>query len=440
MIPPEMLGAGYDRAPENGNDLVRYSIVNRVTPIGDRAPEKEHNVRAGALHAVTLPAKLPTTGTEVKNDFDLDELKIVVEEPNKNDFDLDELKMVVKEPNKNDSDLDELMIVVEEPKRSIYTRLFSLVVLAAVVAFFALGVRSAYQAFTDSFIAPLILSPDSEIVIQSKLNLSRLLSEREQLLAKIDEGTASIAAAERAIAMLKELQSASSRSGHELDEADTSVQQRLDTTSTTGRKELLAVLQRQKKYVADLENDLAAGLIHEADLVREQNTLNHIRVALFQDKRENFSAQTQLTQIELDLLKNEAERRAQIAQRRATQEELTRLDDLLAQLRQRPIFRAVDASQTLGFVPYSQIEGIYRGAEVYRCSLWGVFGCTRVGAIAEIVPGEVVAQDPWGSTARGEYVILDLTDKTAAQSKSLRVRGTGEKSPADRMPTIMSAR
>jgi hypothetical protein len=48
-----------------------------------------------------------------------------------------------------------------------------------------------------------------------------------------------------------------------------------------------------------------------------------------------------------------------------------------------------------------------------------------VGHIAELLPGEAVVQDPWGSPARGQYAIMDLSDAQAAQSKTLRVRPSG---------------
>ena len=80
----------------------------------------------------------------------------------------------------------------------------------------------------------------------------------------------------------------------------------------------------------------------------------------------------------------------------------------------------------IAFVPYSQIAGVVPGAPVYTCRLWGMLGCTRVGTVAEVLAGEVVAQDPWGQAARGEYALLDLTDRSAAQAKSLRVRGSGK--------------
>ena len=52
--------------------------------------------------------------------------------------------------------------------------------------------------------------------------------------------------------------------------------------------------------------------------------------------------------------------------------------------------------------------------------------------------GETVTQDPWGTTARGEYAILELSDKAAARSRSLRVRTSSADSGADRAPVTSS--
>jgi hypothetical protein len=48
--------------------------------------------------------------------------------------------------------------------------------------------------------------------------------------------------------------------------------------------------------------------------------------------------------------------------------------------------------------------------------------CHEVGRIAEVLPGEVVTQDPWGELARGQYAILALDDASAVRERVLRVR------------------
>jgi hypothetical protein len=45
--------------------------------------------------------------------------------------------------------------------------------------------------------------------------------------------------------------------------------------------------------------------------------------------------------------------------------------------------------------------------------------------VTEVLPGEVIVPDPWGSLARGQYAVIELDDQHAAQSKTLRVRAPG---------------
>jgi hypothetical protein len=75
----------------------------------------------------------------------------------------------------------------------------------------------------------------------------------------------------------------------------------------------------------------------------------------------------------------------------------------------------------VAFIPYTQIDGVSSGGKVYECVL-GVFSCTQVGRVTEVLPGEVIVPDPWGSLARGQYAVIELDDQHAAQSKTLRVR------------------
>lgn len=94
---------------------------------------------------------------------------------------------------------------------------------------------------------------------------------------------------------------------------------------------------------------------------------------------------------------------------------------MVEQIEERPLFRAMEEDLQLAFVPYTQLPGMTVGAEVYQC-VWGLVFCRSVGTVAERVPGEVVQPDPWGSSTRGEYIVLDPKDPDAAHAKTLRVR------------------
>jgi hypothetical protein len=139
--------------------------------------------------------------------------------------------------------------------------------------------------------------------------------------------------------------------------------------------------------------------------------------------------QDQMVRIQCDLLKLQAERRSKMSERRHIEQEVEKLDELIAQLNKRPIFRAIDASTNIAFIPYTQLDGVATGGKVLEC-VWGMFSCAPVGRVTELLPGEVIVTDPWGSPARGQYAVIELDDQHAAQSKTLRVRSSGTKAAA----------
>jgi hypothetical protein len=135
------------------------------------------------------------------------------------------------------------------------------------------------------------------------------------------------------------------------------------------------------------------------------------------------SHEEQLVRIEMEILRLEADKRTKSAQRNALADRIAKIDDLISQLKNKPFIRAAQGKVDMAFVPYSQLDGVEVGDEVYDC-VWGLFMCDAAGAVTEILPGEVLLTDPWGSPARGQYVVLQLTDPDAARSKILRVRST----------------
>jgi hypothetical protein len=340
-----------------------------------------------------------------------------------------------------------------------HARIFAVTVLAVVLTLLARGADAAYHALTDGFVAPIILSPDSDTVIQNKLSLSRVVAERAAVQARIEESRVSIAAADSAIAVLRDLQSSSSSRLTWASEVAGGQAARSSADLAALRSEqrvLEDVLQRQEAYVGQLERGLAAGLVRRDELDRARNGLDHARVELLKNEREQHAAsrelriaslarqalrrgdgtgglstpemaalREELARTSVELLKAESERRARLAQQRADEDALARLDDLLAQMRKRPVFRAIENSQTVAFVTYEELSKVSAGARVLRCSLWGFFGCHEVGTVAEVLPGELAMQDPWGAVGRGQYAVLELSDPDAARARSLRVRAAG---------------
>ena len=95
--------------------------------------------------------------------------------------------------------------------------------------------------------------------------------------------------------------------------------------------------------------------------------------------------------------------------------------EMLAELESRPLYRAIEESVDVAFVPYDQLDGVQPGGRVLSC-LWGVILCEEVGEVTEVLAGEVATLDPWGEPARGQYAILDLDDPAAVRARSLRIR------------------
>lgn len=336
------------------------------------------------------------------------------------------------------------------------TRILSLVALL-LVAFGLLQLGdAAYHAVNDPLVAPIAFSPDSELVLPSKLTLSRMISDHQSLEARLDESSTTVKANEQAIRRLRELQSKVSNGLKWTDDVSAKIE-----SATSGelrviseQKRLIAQnIEAQRAYVDELKKSLHAGLVHRTDVLREEAELNRMRLSALQVERERLGGQGELYQhkltqealhnaksadallspemieqsdhlvrIELELLKLEGDQRARTNEVQALTEQLKKADELIAQVKARPVFAAVEAEQNVAFVPYAQINGVQRGAALYDCDLWSIFFCRPVGSIARILPGEVSMNDPWGSPARGQYAVLTLTDTSAAKSKVLHVR------------------
>ncbi|MDP9034999.1 MAG: hypothetical protein M3O50_09335 [Myxococcota bacterium] len=351
------------------------------------------------------------------------------------------------------------------------TRVMAFTALTLFVSGVGYGAREVYRAATDSFVAPIILSPDNDMVLASKVKMSELNVERARTVADSEAIDADLAAGEKALVRLDELK----RSGqHALAwTIDISARQAsagaVDLRKLAEQKQMLGeMLAKQEALASDAHANLQAGLVSKMDYAREVQALDQVRIALLENERTRAQAELQLLQVslerrslsstagapatpemilhedqmlrvELDVLKLEAEMRAKRAEKRVLAEKLATIDELEGQLKTRPIVRAMEKSMDIAFVPYTQRNGVQPGARVLDC-LWGLLHCKDVGEVAEVVPGEVILPDPWGSQARGQYAVLALTDHDAAMSKILRVRGLTVFSSSKLPPSSTSER
>jgi hypothetical protein len=332
------------------------------------------------------------------------------------------------------------------------TRLGALATLGVLAFGLFYGAYSVYTAARDSFVVPTIMSPTSDAVVTTKLRLGELRVDRVRAVGELEGVEADLAGAEQALTRLLELK----RTTGEARQWTTRVtsqrarQNTAELTALSDQKQVLAnMFAAQQRQTARAQKDFEAGLISRSEVVRQEQTLNEMRLAMLDNGRatvrgeseleetslaqqalarsdapqmpELVTRQEQLIRVDLEIVRLDAERRARTAQRDALAERIAQIDEMVEQIEERPLFQAMDKDLELAFVPYTQLAGMVPGAEVYEC-VWGLLFCRSVGSVAQRVPGEVVQPDPWGSSTRGEYVVLDLKDHAAAHAKTLRIR------------------
>jgi hypothetical protein len=342
-----------------------------------------------------------------------------------------------------------------EKKSTLGTRVCSLAALCAVVGAIGCVGNTVYRVSTDGFVAPIILSPDSDMVIQSKLSLAQLVGEQMQVITKKEAIDVEIAAADKAIEQLESLHASASKALEwttALSAQQASAGSRDFSALDQQRAVLTSMLGDEQRFLERMKKEMDAGLVAKTDYARELQSLKQMQIAALENERahivtgaqmsqvrltqraikagggkvaiatpEMLMQQDQLVRVRCEIIRLESERRVKLGERRHLDDELAKIEELLAQLKKRPIFRAIEANTNVAFVPYTQMNGVKSGAPIYEC-VWGVFACKSVGTVTELLPGEAIVQDPWGSPARGQYAIMSLDDAQAAQAKTLRVR------------------
>jgi hypothetical protein len=348
----------------------------------------------------------------------------------------------------------------ERTRSTPLTRVLAASALLGVAAgLLALG-YTAYWAITDSYVAPMSLSPDSDLAVANKAKLTQLEVEQARTRTKIEELDAELEGLEVERARLTTLREQAKHAlpwTANITSLEVSAGAAAKSTLGQARSVLVGMIARQQKLVEEARANLDLGIIPRADLQKEEQALSQLNLALLENDRvrvqidlssqkailgqrslagrqgapampEVMANEGLLVRLELELLHVEGQQRAKRSERRAQAETAASLDELAAQLKSRPFFQAVKKELDLAFVPYSQLEGVQAGARVLNC-VFGLFACEEVGAVAEVVPGEVALLDPWGKQSRGQYAVLNLRNREAARSATLRVREPARRAP-----------
>jgi hypothetical protein len=331
-------------------------------------------------------------------------------------------------------------------------RLLSLLALAALAAGVVTVARGAYFAFTDAWIAPTQLSPESREVVAVRVQAAKDREQRARLEGELTSAAAEIAATDLGLRRLRTLEdgyskairwSTSDRDDQlgALEGQKTLLERQRELTVEANDRERSA-LERAKRNLASgsitaTDLDAAQESLARTQLARSEKELEYIRVNAELEattraaaaligasrplsagrRRESHSSPDVLrldelrVNLEIQIARLEADRRAAEARERAARTGMNSMDDLDAELESTPPFLAAQREIDLGFVPYAHLKKVATGDAVYTCK-WFLFGCYEVGRVGRLFPGEVINDDPWGSVARGQFVELDMVDRT----------------------------
>lgn len=338
--------------------------------------------------------------------------------------------------------------------RPLLVRLASLLALGLLLTAVLWLVHAAWRAASDAFVAPLSLSPDSALVLDGKLRLTELELERARARAEAEQAAAELAAADAEIAELDGLRrtvSAAAPWTQNLQSVDalTGAAQLQNAAQQAGV--LSRMIAKQQKITETARQNLEAGVINRLDYEREEQRLDQLALASLEAARSRVDSESAVRKVQLgqrslaggappmpemvaredlsvrlglQLLRLEAKKAAQLAAHRALLERVSKLEELIAHLKRLPLYQAVETQLDVAFVPYTKLKKVRPGDLVLRCTLV-VFGCHQVGVVSSLLPGEVTQPDPWGTTERGQYALLTLSDRSAAWARTLRVRGGG---------------
>jgi hypothetical protein len=336
------------------------------------------------------------------------------------------------------------------------------------VILLGLGSYLAINAFyfvSSSWVVPTVLSPTDDHVMQLDAMGSQESAARGGLVTKRLELTSQLKAAERAVVVEESFQEAF-RTAMSTDLADRK-------TELAKLRALLATYVATKRDIAksngafsgmergNLESQFQAHVIDQEQMLAGNLQLAQIAGTTLSLDEKNVEIDTRIAALQREVASLEAAGNATSARGRvslqlsydvlhikrefddsvlasekarddaeALRDSITTLDGiiaehdrLLATIKHSPYEMAADRNLTIAFVPYDNKANATLGTAVYGCA-YSIVWCKRVGTVAEVIDGEVVAKHPLhNKDLRGVMVRLSLDDARWIEKPVLHVGG-----------------
>ncbi|MGA2887802.1 MAG: hypothetical protein ABSE51_07100 [Terracidiphilus sp.] len=321
-------------------------------------------------------------------------------------------------------------------------RIFAIVTLYAVlVGVLCYAFVMGFYAVDSNWAAPVILSASDEksLDFMQKLVISRQTIEdlkvdiirQQTTLAEMDKHRASLLALDPA------LQTAITRE-REHDKLTGPQLAALDVQKQTDNRKTQDLLAQIHQLEAQINSDLAAGLITKGDASTQLAALNQAEDA-YTDSRiadvllsDSVLDKTTVGTRSLDAIEKQAELRSNIAQLDVTlsvaekqlledNRQVDRLRDAINIAKQSPYYLNASGDKRLyfAFVPYDNQANAKPGAPIYDCYL-NMALCRKVGSVKQVFLGEQVISHPIFKTqVRGLTILMDLSHPESAKSQTV---------------------
>jgi hypothetical protein len=306
---------------------------------------------------------------------------------------------------------------------------------------------SAFYFVSSSWIQPMVVSKSDERVLTVQTQLAEQENIRDRLLADL-------AIADRTIAVQQSFQTEFARSiradltgrraalsrVRELARNYAGARERIRRSNAAFAEESRKRIDQE--YAARLidRSDVLSGKYQLAQISGSNLSLAERQVefesraaalsteakaldAILSEKSGDSALSYEVLKIKQEFEMSRLETAKAIENRELLKTSLGRQESIIENLRQVPFLRAAKAGANVAFVPYDNLDGVEKGEPLYRCALGMVF-CRKVGAVKEVMAGEVTFKHPHREKIlRGKMVELDLEKADAAEEDVLFVGG-----------------
>lgn len=321
-------------------------------------------------------------------------------------------------------------------------RVFAIAVLYAVlIGILAYAWIMGFYAVNTSWAAPLILAASDEKSLDFREKLVTSQQTIEDLKVdsqKLETGLAEMKEHRTALlALAPQLRDAIAREKTHNSTAGPALAQ-LDKQKLADNAKTQKVLAQLKEVEANINKDLATGLITKGDAAQQLSALNQAQDAYTDSKiaevllTDSVLDKTTTGTNTLDVLEKQAELQSEVAQldiaisvadKQLHEEsrQIARLREAIKTAKQSPYFLNASGGQTLyfAFVPYDNQTHAVVGSSIYDCYL-NMIVCRHVGTVKDVFPGEEQAVHPIFKTQiRGFMIQMTLDHAESAKSKTV---------------------